>query len=90
MKSKIFRSMITLGLLLTAVPSFAAKLPAENPQEKDAIAYKQAYSLVLEEKWDDALAAYDEAVRLFPNAVVPLTSRAEGLKLKAQNPKLKF
>ena len=37
-------------------------------QDKDAVAYKQAYALVLEEKWAAAKTAMDELVRQFPKS----------------------
>ena len=58
--------LAALGLWLAAA-SPAAVLATEDPgQEKDSIAYKQAYALVLEEKWAPAKAAMDDLVRQFP------------------------
>ncbi|MGZ5498567.1 MAG: HEAT repeat domain-containing protein, partial [Candidatus Aminicenantales bacterium] len=59
-----------LGLILAAGLAQAALVAAEVPagQEKDSIAYKQAYSLVLEEKWSPAKAAMDDLVRQFPKS----------------------
>jgi tetratricopeptide (TPR) repeat protein len=69
------RIVITIALALTlaagaAGTAFAAALATEDPagQEKDAIAYKQAYALVLEEKWAAAKTAMDELVRQFPKS----------------------
>ena len=59
-----------LALILTAGLALAAPAAAEDPagQDKDAIAYKQAYALVLEEKWSPARTAMDDLARQFPKS----------------------
>lgn len=61
-------AVIAGGLLMCAlavVPAAAAE--SGNDQDKDTLAYKQAYSLVLEGKWEAAKKAMDEIYRLYPN-----------------------
>ena len=43
-----------LAALLVSALAVAAPAAAEPGQEKDSVAYKQAYALVLAEKWDAA------------------------------------
>ncbi len=66
MKTRTLRLAIVLGLSLAALPVRGAVPPPENPQEKDAVAYKQAYSLVLEEKWEEARKAMEKLAVDFP------------------------
>lgn len=68
-RKKLFLGTI-LSLALTAVLAAGTLLRAEAipGQEKDAIAYKQAYSLVLEEKWAPAKTAMDELIRQHPKS----------------------
>jgi hypothetical protein len=63
-RKKLFLGTI-LSLVLAAGSAAAAIIPAEDlpGQEKDAVAYKQAYALVLDENWTAAKTAMDQLVR---------------------------
>ncbi|MCU0244498.1 MAG: hypothetical protein MUE80_07090, partial [Acidobacteria bacterium] len=63
---RIFAAAVLVFGLGAASAALAAEVP--TGQEKDAIAYKQAYALVLEEKWAAAKTAMDEVVRQFPKS----------------------
>ncbi|MGB7295186.1 MAG: hypothetical protein WBC70_06305, partial [Candidatus Aminicenantales bacterium] len=52
-------------LVLTAAPRH---IRADETQEKDAIAYKQAYKLILESQWAEALKAMEGVVKDFPKS----------------------
>jgi HEAT repeat protein len=50
-------------VLVSALTLLPFDVRAQRGQEKDALAYRQAYNLVLEEKWDEALKAMEDLVK---------------------------
>ena len=69
-KRNPFGTILILALVLAAGlagPAAAAAGDIES-QDKDAVAYKQAYALVLEEKWAPAKTAMDDLIRQFPKS----------------------
>src|SRR4030042_3372238 len=57
------RSAVIGIIVFLASTVLPGPLGAAESQEKDAVAYKQAYNLVLQEKWADALKAMEEMVK---------------------------
>src|SRR4030042_3366954 len=57
------RSAVIGIIVFLASTVLPGPLGAAESQEKDAVAYKQAYNLVLQEKWADALKAMEELVK---------------------------
>src|SRR4030065_2988358 len=68
MRMRTLRRAVILGLSLAALPVRGAVPPPESAQEKDAVAYKQAYSLVLGEKWEEARKAMEKLAADFPSS----------------------
>ena len=61
--------LAVMGLLFVmTLTLFPFHVRAAESQEKDAVAYKQAYNLVLQEKWDKAFSAMEALVRDFPES----------------------
>jgi outer membrane protein assembly factor BamD (BamD/ComL family) len=56
--------ILAAGLIVaTFIPGHSAEA-----QDKDAIAYKQAYNFVLQEKWTEALKAMEDVARTYPKS----------------------
>ena len=52
MTVRISRIPLIISIFLISFCFISPALSATNMQEKDAKAYKQAYNLILEEKWE--------------------------------------
>jgi TolA-binding protein len=61
-------SKIAMAALVLTVSAAAFPAVTENPQEKDAVAYKAAYNLILDSKWEEARKAMEDLARNFPKS----------------------
>jgi len=62
MTRKMSRIPLIISIFLVSFCFLSPVISASNIQEKDAIAYKKAYSLILEEKWEEANKALAEFI----------------------------
>jgi HEAT repeat protein len=61
------RSLLLGFVFLLAVPS-NEPVKAMTPQEESGKAYREAYKLILEEKWGDAIKSLESLVQKFPES----------------------
>ena len=63
MNKKISHRMWIVTILLFSFSIFSPALNASSAQDEDAKVYKQAYSLVLEENWEEAHKALEKFIQ---------------------------
>ena len=62
MTRKMSRIRLIIPIFLVSFYFLSPAISAADMQEKDAKAYKQAYNLILEEKWEEANNALAEFI----------------------------
>ncbi|MCB0295031.1 MAG: hypothetical protein KDG51_07275, partial [Calditrichaeota bacterium] len=65
---KIRSTLVIVIMLLAGAAAMAAAFSPEEPQDRAQTAYQDAYNLILDEKWSEAITAFDNLLGQYPKS----------------------